>query len=101
MASRLELQSTLEGILGSRQVYFSPPESIRMSYPAIIYELNNVDVKYADGVKYSKNNQYTVTLMDYDPESEIAKKIHDLPYCTMKSPYSKDNLNHFIFSLYY
>ena len=34
MASRLELQSKFEELLGSRNVYYQPPESIKMSYTA-------------------------------------------------------------------
>lgn len=98
---RVDLQYELESILGSRQVYFSPPESIKMSYPAIIYDLNRIDVIHANDKKYGKNRQYTVTLMDYDPDSEFVDKILDLPYCSMKTSYAKDNLKHFIFTLYY
>lgn len=98
---RESLQRKLEDILGSRQVYYSPPESIKMSYPAIVYNLNKIDADHADDLKYKKNRQYTVTLMDYDPESGIAEAILDLPYCSMKTTYAKDNLQHFIFTLYY
>ena len=36
--TRLELQSVLEQTLGSRNVYFQPPASVKMKYPAIVYE---------------------------------------------------------------
>ena len=48
MASRLELQDTLETILESRNVYFNPPESIKMNYPAIIYKLDDTFLAHID-----------------------------------------------------
>ena len=39
MGTRLELQNKLEELLGSRHVYFQPPESVKMEYPAIKYSM--------------------------------------------------------------
>jgi len=33
MGTRLELQNLLENILGSRNVYFQPPENLKLNYP--------------------------------------------------------------------
>ena len=54
MASRLELQSKFEELLGSRNVYYQPPESIKMSYTAIKYSISDVDVRHADDPAYSR-----------------------------------------------
>ena len=43
MGSRLELQSKLEELLGSRNVYYQPPESLKMKYPAIRYSKEDID----------------------------------------------------------
>ena len=57
MPSRLELQTLLEEILGSRNVYFQPPESVKMNYPAIVYSLDDIENSFAnDGVYSSKKN---------------------------------------------
>ena len=47
MASRLDLQTFLEEILESRNVYFQPPESVKMKYPAIVYALDDIENVYA------------------------------------------------------
>lgn len=44
MASRLNLQTFLEEILESRNVYFQPPESVKMKYPAIVYALDDIEM---------------------------------------------------------
>lgn len=38
MNRRYELQAVLEGILGSGNVYFQPPENLKMRYDCIVYE---------------------------------------------------------------
>ena len=54
MGSRIDLQSKLEDILGSRNVYFQPPENLKIKYPAIIYSLNNINLRFADNMPYMK-----------------------------------------------
>ena len=37
MARRLELQNLLANLLGTNNVYFQPPPTVQMEYPAIVY----------------------------------------------------------------
>ncbi len=37
MGTRVELQSKLEELLGSKEVYYNRPEDRLMKYPAIVY----------------------------------------------------------------
>ena len=37
MKNRIELQTLLEELLGSKNVYYQPPNNLSMSYPAILY----------------------------------------------------------------
>lgn len=101
MASRLELQTELEEILGSRNVYFQPPESVKMKYPAIRYSLSSIENIYADNLAYKQTKAYELILIDPDPDSEYADKLSQLPYCRFDRFYPADNLNHYIFTIYY
>ena len=56
--SRLELQKYLEDLLGSRQVYFQPPASIQMKYPAIVYSLSNMNNIPANNDSYLVDKTY-------------------------------------------
>ena len=47
MKTRLELQETLEELLGSRNVYYEPPANIKMEYPAIVYSRDNIQTRFA------------------------------------------------------
>lgn len=95
------LQAKLEELLGSRNVYYQPPESLKMEYPAIRYDLSTIDSRYADNIKYSKNNRYEIIVIDILPDNEVIDKILDLPYSSHDRRYKSDNLNHDVITLYY
>lgn len=101
MASRLELQSKLEGILGSRNVYFQPPATVRMKYPAIVYSLNWIEAIHAEDNVYNSTNQYLITFITDDPDSPIIQQLATLPLCRFNRYYAVDNLNHYTYNLYF
>lgn len=101
MGTRLELHQVLVSILGSSQVYFQPPESIKMVYPCIVYERSDVDTKFANNAPYHHTIAYTVTVIDKNPDSDIPGKIADLPMSYYDRHYTSDNLNHDVYRLYY
>lgn len=101
MASRLDLQEMLETLAESRNVYFQPPESIKMNYPAIVYSRHDEEVAYADDMKYFRMKAYRLIVIDRDPDSELDERVSNLPYCRFTQSYQADNLNHFVYTLYY
>lgn len=101
MASRLDLQTLLEELLGSRNVYFQPPASVSMKYPAIVYSRYDIQNTHADNRVYAQKTAYQVTVIDEDPDSEIVKKVSMLPMCSFDRHYIADNLNHDVFTLYF
>lgn len=101
MDRRLSLQEILVNILGSNNVYFQPPETIRLQYPCIIYERSDIDKKYADNRAYISMVRYSLTLITRSPESDLVKAILELPYCSYDRYYAADTLNHDVFTLYY
>lgn len=100
-ANRLELQTFLENLLGSRNVYFQPPEGKKMNYPAIVYERKDIRNSFADNKVYSQMLAYQVTVIDEDPDSKIVEKISQLPTARFDRPFTSDNLNHNVFTLYF
>lgn len=101
MASRLNLQTELEELLGSRNVYFQPPASVQMKYPAIRYSLQDIENRHADDRTYKQAKAYQLILIDPDPDSEYIDAILQLPYCQFDRSYPADNLNHYVFTIYY
>ena len=101
MASRLQLQTELEELLGSKNVYYQPPASVKMSYPAIVYSRNDIRNDFANNDVYSQNRSYEVIVIDKNPDSEIVDRISQLPMCRFDRHYTSDNLNHDVFTLFY
>lgn len=101
MASRTDLQSLLESLLGSRNVYFQPPASVRMKYPAIVYSRKDIENDFANNSVYAQRHLYQVTVIDGNPDSEIVEKVSRLPTCKYDRNFKSDNLNHDVFTLYF
>ena len=101
MRDILKLQAILEEKLGSSNVYFQPPASVRMKYPAIVYSRSDIDKRFADNFPYSQEKAYTITVIDKDPDSEIVGRIASLPKCMYDRNYRVENLNHDVFTLFY
>lgn len=101
MGTRLELHTMLETLLGSRNVYFQPPASVKMSYPAIVYSRSNIINTSADDDVYLQNRSYRLTVIDKNPDSSIVDRVSKLPMCSFQQHYTADNLNHDVFLLYY
>lgn len=99
--TRLAFQSLLESILGSKNVYFQPPETVKMRYPCIVYKLDDIPEKYADNENYVSNYSYTVTLLDSDPDNDTVDKLKKLRYSKFVKHFSTQGLNHYVFSIKY
>lgn len=98
MRDRLELVDYLQGLfVDNPHVYFQPPSSVRMSYPAIVYSLYDGDKLFAGNDSYLSNRSYRVTVIDKDPDSAIAEKLFDTGFARFERSYVSDNLNHFLF----
>ena len=96
-----ELQAVFEEILGSRNVYYNPPASVKMSYPAIVFSRSRIEKKNANNTAYIQNHRYEVTLIDANPDCEYIEVILSLPMCSFDRHFVSDNLHHNTFTLYY
>lgn len=101
MDRRLKLQEILTNILGSNNVYFQPPATIKLSYPCIIYQRSDIEQKYADNLIYNNRVRYSLTLIGRSPENEVVNKLLALPYCSYDRFFVSDGLNHDVFALFY
>ena len=99
--SREDLHEYLCEILRSRHVYFRAPESNKMEYPAIKYDLAKLKKRSANNSPYIITPEYEITLIDYDPDSEFVKALSSIPLCIFDRTYVANNLNHWVFTLSY
>lgn len=99
MGQRLQLHEVLKGL--TEFVYFQPPANITLQYPCILYERDDSDDKYADNVTYAHTKRYTVTVVDRDPDSDLSDAVEGLPMCKFDRYFAADDLNHYVFTLYF
>lgn len=101
MDNRPNLQTLLENILGSCNVYFDPPESVKMNYPAIRYSRSKINNTFANNSVYKQDNRYEVIVIYMNPDSELPGLISRLPMCSHDRAYVANNMHHDVFTLYY
>ena len=101
MAERLDLQSILEELLETRNVYYQPPESTKMQYDAIKYSKKDITATYANNTKYSMMDCYELIVISRRPDHPVIKKLLMLPYTSFDRHYVADNLNHDVITIYY
>ena len=95
------LQAKLEEILGTRNVYFQPPEGLKIEYPAIVYKIDALVSDFANNSPYILYDRYQITYIDRSPLSSIPKKIQRLPMTRFTSYFAIDGLNHYNHSTYF
>lgn len=102
LARRFELQDILEAFVpdGSK-VYFQPEENIALVYPCIVYQRDYSETSFADNFPWRNTPRYQVTIMDRNPDSDISVNVSKLPMCTFERYFTKGDLNHDIYKLYY
>ncbi len=107
---RLVLDEELRGILrealnqptGKENIYFQPPESVKMKYDCIRYSENTMNVCHADNKAYLVQSEYNVIVITRDPDSPIPRMIQEkFQYCRPGRQYTADNLYHYPFTIIY
>lgn len=96
--TRLELHEEL--LKFCNNVYFQPPATVRMRYPAIVYSINYMENAHADNEIYNQATQYTITIIDEDPDSQIFEAFKKYRRARFSRAYTADQLNHFTFTIY-
>lgn len=106
--TRLEFQNMLESLTGDKRIfdnkpniYYRPPPSMVMNYPAIVYKLANIVNTHADNLPYLQVNTYDVTYITKIPDDPMIQKLSGLPMCTFNRFYAADNLEHYNFTIYF
>ena len=99
---RTELGNKLEEILDSGNVYFEPPESVKMSYPCIVYERSAGDTDFANNLPYRFNIRYRITLISKKPDNPVLGLLAmSIPAIQYERHFVSDGLHHDVFEVYY
>lgn len=95
------MQTKLEELLESRNVYYQPPESIKMEYDAIRYSKKDIRGMFANNALYSKMDCYEIIVIARKPDHPVIEKLLRLPYCSFDRHYVSNNLNHDVLTIYH
>ena len=100
---RLELHEKLCELLGSREVYFQPPETVKMSYPSIVYDLTRTNQRFGDDCGYHRFPGYTITVIERSADVDWINRMLDAfpSYCSFERTFIAEHLVHYVFILYY
>lgn len=102
MNNRLQLQTILEGLVGTKNVYFQPPASVNLIYPCVVYNIGSGNAKYANDTLYVYKHSYNVTFIYKRPNLDIIERVLEtLPMSRFDRSFCSDGLNHYIFTIYY
>ena len=82
-------------------MYFQAPNNLSINYPAIMYELSDIQDRFADNLPYQSFKRYEITLIHRNPDNDVVDKIKALPLCAFDRFFVVDQLNHYAFSLYF
>lgn len=102
-SQRLKLSVMLHSVMPaehSENVYFQPGPDDEIRYPCIVYELDEMSLKYADNSPYNKVDRYQVTYMDHDPDSDVPDKLATFPLSSFSRRFAANGLNHSVFAIY-
>lgn len=83
------------------QVYFQPPAGFTMEYPCIVYRKEPGATRYANNVPYNFDQQYEVTLITEDPDSDVFDKLKWFPQSRHSASFIADNLYHSVFAIFF
>lgn len=100
MGSRLDLHDELLQFIPN--VYFQSPSNTQMEYPCIVYNKTPHMRHFANDIIYLSQQEYKVTVIEEDPDSDVADKMEEhFQHCAINQHYKVDGLNHTALSLYY
>lgn len=92
--TRLTLHQDLIDALGSSNVYYNPPETIQMKFPAIVYSLDFIEQIHADNKKYIDWTTYKVIVVSKKPDDPVIKKILNWEMTRFSTSYTRNGFYH-------
>lgn len=96
---RYDLQDLLETI--TPKVYYQPSETTKLVYPCITYGLEGELPDFADNIRYISSDRYSITVIDRNPDSDLWRKVLELPHTALETSMVIDQLYHWNITLYY
>lgn len=102
MGKRSDLHKKLKTYFKGAQIYFQPPESIKLSYPCLLYWMDSYEQQFADDTTYTGKARYTLQYITKNPDDEkTLGALTNFQMIRLDNFFAADNLNHYNYTLYY
>ena len=99
---RLDLHKELVDLFTPNKVYYEPPETLKITYPCIIYGRDYIKLDKADNLNYIKSNRYQLIVIDRNSDNKVIGDILDkYPMSSYDRHYVADGLHHDAITIYY
>lgn len=99
---RSELNAKFKSILGNNNVYFQPPESVKLKYDCIIYKDVTPFLRRANNFVYILQHKYQITYVTSNKSSPIVDQmLHEFQLIDRVNDFVSDGLYHYIYELYF
>ena len=97
--TRLTLHQALIDVLGSRNVYYNPPETLKMEFPAIVYKLDFIEPIHADNKNYLDWTTYKIFVVSSKPDHPAIRKILNMEMTRYSTSYTREGFYHTVIIL--
>lgn len=102
MGRRIDLQYELIALLNTNNIYYQPPENLKIKYPCVVYFKDSIDINRANDQSYLMKKRYELTIISEKVDCEYIDKILNyFSYSSFGQHYIADGLHHDTISLYY
>lgn len=99
MGQRLELHTLLLEMCDN--VYFQPPETLKLVFPCFIYHRDWAITRFATNKPYRVVKRYQLTVVDPEADSPLIELVAALPMCIFDRHYTADDLHHDVYKLFF
>jgi hypothetical protein len=72
-----------------------------MTYPCIVFELDDIATRSANNKPYNWAPAYQVTYIAHDPDSDVIDKLAAVPLSSYSRHFATSGLNHDVFVIYH
>ena len=97
--TRLDLQHYLVTLTDN--VYFQPPENLKLKYPCIVYSRTRIDGTFANNDVYRLDHAYQLVYVTRNPDDSMIDTLAQLPTCRFQREYVSDQLYHDVYIIYW
>lgn len=74
MADRKDFHKKLEQAFGCK-CYFQPPETLKLTYPCVVYAFERFDTRRANNLNYIINERYKISFLHKDADNGTVKQV--------------------------